>query len=631
MCGLPVLQLHTLGQLSNGFHFKEERMRRIAAWMLALGLAISPAALAANGTDTGKTSSDTSKDDSKKDDKNGNKTTPTATPSNSEIAAEVEQLRAMLSEQSEQIAELRAALARRDGGAPSATSANAAGTPSVNSASASATVTNSLPADLSAANVPPPANPAPDPSAPPAARQNENPKESPLSFRIGGAEFTPGGWMDFTNIFRTTNEGTIGTNFFNIPFSNTVTGHLTEDRFTMQNSRVSLKVHGMYGKNDITAYYEMDFLGNDAANVEVTSNSHTFRSRLYFLDWKRDKFEVQAGQMWGWLTPNRVGVSPMPSDIFYSQNMDVNYQVGLTWTRQPAVRFIYHPNDHWAFGVGLENPEQFGGQGEITFPSAFNAQLAGQIDSAAGGTAVPNIMPDIVPKIAYDTTKGGKHYHVEAAGLLSGFKVTDLPDVSGSTFVGHTKVGAGVSAAVNLEVVKNLHVVANAFWSDGGGRYIFGMAPDLVVLPTNAPGKTCVITGSGPSATASGCDVFISPVHAGSGVAGFEYQVTPKSMLYGYYGIMYAQRNTAQDLTNTNPSQPFIGFGGPNSANSNNRTVQEPSAGWIQTFWKHPQYGSLQLITQGAYVTRDPWFVAAGAPKNAHLTMIWIDLRYVLP
>jgi hypothetical protein len=600
-------------------------MKRAAAWMLALGLVISPAALAANGTDTAKTSSDSAKDDSKKGDNTDKKTTTTATPTNAEIAAEVEQLRALLKEQSDQIAELRAALLRRDGVAPSGTSANASGTPSVNTGAAPAASLSNI--DLSAANVPPPANPTPDPSAPPSSRQGTETKDSPLSFRIGGMEFTPGGFMDFTDIFRTTNEGTIGTNFFNIPFSNTVTGHLTEDRFTMQNSRISLKMHGMYGKNDITAYYEMDFLGNDAANVEVTSNSHTFRSRLYFIDWKRDKFEVQAGQMWGWLTPNRTGLSPMPADVFYSQNMDVNYQVGLTWTRQPGVRFVYHPNDNWAIGVGMENPEQFGGQGEITFPSAFNAQLAGQIDSAAGGTAVPNLFPDIIAKVAYDTTWGGKHMHAEGAGLLSGFKITDLPSVSNSTFVGHTKEGGGFEAAFNLEVVKNFHVVSNVFWSDGGGRYIFGMAPDLVVLPTNAPGNTCTIVSS----SAVGCDARISLVHSGSGIVGFEYQVTPKTMFYGYYGAMYASRNFAKDITSTAGTQPFVGFGYVNSANTNNRTVQEPSFGWIQTLWKHPQYGSLLLITQAGYVTRDPWFVAAGAPKNAHLMMAWVDLRFVIP
>src|SRR5262245_17212018 len=33
------------------------------------------------------------------------------------------------------------------------------------------------------------------------AQQPEAPKASPLSFRIGGADFTPGGFVDFENVF----------------------------------------------------------------------------------------------------------------------------------------------------------------------------------------------------------------------------------------------------------------------------------------------------------------------------------------------------------------------------------------------------------------------------------------------
>jgi hypothetical protein len=441
--------------------------------------------------------------------------------------------------------------------------------------------------------------------------QGEKPKESHLSFRIGGAEFTPGGFMDFTSIFRSTNTGNSGgTNFFAIPFSNTVAGHLTENRFTAQNSRLSLKATSKFGENDIAGYVEMDFLGNDAANVFVTSNSHTLRQRLYFVDVKRHKFEIAAGQMWSWMTPNRVGLSPYTSDVFYSLDMDFNYQVGLTWSRQPGIHFAYHPNDHWVLGVGLENPEQFGGQGEITFPSAFNAQLAGQIDSA-NISSTPNMHPDVIPKIAYDTDLSGKHFHVEAAGLLSGFRVTNL--VAG-TFVKHTKEGAGLEAAVNLELFKGFRLVSNGFWGDGGGRYQFGMGPDLVVLPT-----------------AAGTDVSISPVHSYSGIIGLETQVAPHTQFFGYYGGDYFQRNFALDTTSTAVTKPFVGFGGPNSANNNNRAIQEGTLGWIQTFWRNPQYGALQFIAQVSYLTRAPWFVPAGAPKNAHLTEGWVDLRYILP
>jgi hypothetical protein len=457
-------------------------------------------------------------------------------------------------------------------------------------------------------------------------------KESPLSFRIGGAEFTPGGFMDFTSIFRSVNTGNSGgTNFFAIPFSNTTAGHLTETRFTAQNSRVNLKATSKFGENDITGFFEMDFLGNDAANVFVTSNSHTMRLRHYYVDFKRGKWEILAGQTWGWLTPNRVGLSPNSADVFYSQNSDFNYQVGLTWTRAPQFRVAYHPNTHWALGVAFENPEQFGGQGEITFPSSFNAQLSGQIDQA-NISSTPNLHPDVIPKIAYDTDMGGKHFHAEVAGLLTSVKVTNLPTVSGAAFVSHIKTGGGVESAINLELLKGFRVVASGFLSDGGGRYIFGMGPDVVARPINAAGQTCTNVGIGTppvSFTGVGCDIALSMVHSGSGLFGFEGQITPKTMIYGYYGGAYFQRNFAPDTTGRPGT--LVGFGYPGSANNNNRAIQEPTLGWVQTFWRNPQYGAVQLITQFSYVTRAPWFVPAGAPKNAHLGMGWVDLRYVLP
>ena len=76
------------------------------------------------------------------------------------------------------------------------------------------------------------------------AQEVEKPKESPLSFRIGSTDFTPGGFVDFENVFRTTNTGNVtATNFWAIPFSNAAAGHLTEFRSTAQYSRFNMKIN----------------------------------------------------------------------------------------------------------------------------------------------------------------------------------------------------------------------------------------------------------------------------------------------------------------------------------------------------------------------------------------------------
>jgi hypothetical protein len=450
-------------------------------------------------------------------------------------------------------------------------------------------------------------------------QETEKPKESPLSFRIGSTDFTPGGFVDFENIFRTTNTGNVtATNFWAIPFSNTVAGHLTEYRSTGQYSRINLKVNGKYGENNVTGYVEADFNGNDAANVFVSSNSHTMRLRLYWVDLKRGGWEFLGGSTWGLQTPNRTGVSPSPADLAITIGEDAQTHVGLNYTRAAEFRAAYHFSDRFVWAFALQNPEQFGGQGEITFPAAFNAQLGGQIDSAATPGA-PNLMPDFITKFAFDP---GKHFHFEAGGLTTSAKVTVIPTVPGATFVKHTKVEAGIFAATNVELFKGFRFLASGMWGPGVGRYLIGMAPQVVVVPVSAAGAAC--------SSVAGCDVHISPVQSGDVLAGFEAQAGKKSLLGFYAGAMYAQRNAVLDLTKAG-APAFIGFGGLNSANNNNRTVQEVTFDWNQTFWKNPQYGSVFLVNQLSYISRSPWFVPAGAPKNAHLTQVFVSLRYALP
>ena len=459
-------------------------------------------------------------------------------------------------------------------------------------------------------------------------QETEKPKESALSFRIGGTDFTPGGFVDFENIFRTTNTGNVtATSFGAIPFSNTVAGHLTEFRATGQYSRYNLKISGKYGANNVVGYLEGDFNGNDAANVFVSSNPHTNRLRLYWLDLKRGKWEFLGGQTWGLQTPNRVGLSPNPADVFAPIGEDAQTHVGLPYTRAAEFRTVYHFTDKFQWGVAIQNPQQYT-NGEILFPAAFNAQLGGQFDSGAvPGT--PNAFPDIHTKFAWDTDTNGKHMHFEAGGLLTSAKITVLApsNTSSAAFTHDTKIGGAFHGAFNFELVKGFRVMANGIWGDGDGRYLIGFGPQAVVVPVNGSGFTCTIVGT----VATGCDAKLSMVHAGGTIVGSEIQAGKKTLFGFYYGGFYFQRNAFPDITAPTVTKPIIGFGGTNSANSHNRAIQEASIDWTQTFWKNPQYGAVLLVTQTSYVTRAPWFVPAGAPKNAHLMMGFVSLKYVLP
>lgn len=465
----------------------------------------------------------------------------------------------------------------------------------------------------------------------------QKPNESPLSFHIGGADLTPGGFVDFENIFRSTSTGSAAaTSFGAIPFSASVPGHETEFRTTGQYSRLNLRIDTTFNENKVRAYIEGDFNGNDAGNVFVGTNPHTARLRLYWLDLRRGRWEFLGGQSWGLLTPNRTGLSPMPSDLALTIGEDANVHVGVNHTRAGQFRAVFHPNDRFAWGFGIENPQQFVGN-EVAFPVAFNGQLttgSGQFDvnSAGGASGIPNAFPDVNTKFAYDNDLSGRHFHFEAGAMMTEVRITVLPmGVTGATFHSPKKTGGGVQAAVNYDILKNFRFISNVMWGNGIGRYLIGLAPQAVVVPINAAGATCTVGGNG-------CDATLSLVHAGNGTIGFEAQATPKTQLGFYYGGMYAQRNFFPDITAPGVTKPFAGFGGPGTqtgttviTTNQNRAIQQGTIDWTQTFWRNPQYGAVLLVTQYSYLTRSTWFVSAGAPKNAHLSMGYLSVRYVLP
>jgi len=463
-----------------------------------------------------------------------------------------------------------------------------------------------------------------------AVQETEKPKESPLSFRIGNADFTPGGFVDFENVFRTTNTGNVtATNFWAIPFNNTAAGHLTEYRSTGQYSRINLKTTTKFKGNDVTGYVEADFNGNDAANVFITSNPHTMRVRLFWADFRRGNWEFLGGQTWGLETPNRTGVSPNPADLSLTLGEDAQTHVGINYTRAAEFRAAYHFNKEFVWAVALQNPQQYIGQGnEVIFPGAFSAALAPQFDNAAVSGA-PNAAPDFLTKFAFDTGTAHK-FHLELGGLTTSAKVAVTPTVAGASFRKHSMFGAGFMGGFNFELIKNFRVLAQGLWGPGVGRYLIAMGPQAVAVAVPASGST--VCAAGPT---GGCDISLSPVHAGDALVGVEAQAG-KSQFGFYYGGAYFARNTFQDLTVA--THPFIGFGNfgaaPGVAGIMNRAIQEGTIDWTQTFWRNPQYGAVLLVTQGSYVTRSPWSQGTGPlinPKNAHLTMGYVSLRYVLP
>jgi hypothetical protein len=509
-----------------------------------------------------------------------------------------------------------AGLAPAEAGAPASAGTSAGDS----SAAASSTIASAAAASPAAASPAPQAaaNPVPD---------------SPLQFRLGTAFITPIGFMDFTGVFRNHNPGGgIGSSFGSIPYefaaaptTINLVNHLSEARLSMQNSRFGFRVDALVKGAHVIGYMEADFLGGvsstTVANIAVSSNSNPLRSRLYWVDLAKGKWEILAGQTWSLITPGRTGISPIPGNIFFTNDIDVNYQAGLVWGRIPEFRFVFHPNGKAAIAFALDNQEQyFGGSaggakpllpapgGPVTVVGGVANLPGGQLNDGTTQVNSPAIFPDVIVKVALDPSA---KFHFEFGGVERQFRVAvNTTAAATSPVVHHGMSGGGGFVNLNVQLFNGFRLLTNNFWSQGGGRYIYGQAPDLTVNP----------------------DGSLSAVRSSSTVTGFEY-THKNTLLYAYYGGIYVYR----DIGLVNGAE--YGYGvdatGPGSnyatAITQNRAIQEFTVGFNQTFWRDPKYGALNLMGQYSYLTRNPWSVAAGNPTKAKMSLGFVNLRYTLP
>jgi hypothetical protein len=226
-------------------------------------------------------------------------------------------------------------------------------------------------------------------------------------------------------------------------------------------------------------------------------------------------------------------------------------------------------------------------------PASFPAS---EVDNGST-TGAPSPYPDIVGKVAFDPQAGTLHQHLEAAVLVRGFH-TYNPTSNQK----YSSTGTGFSFGGVAEPVKGVRVIATTLISDGGGRYMIGVAPDFIVNP----------------------DASTTLVGSTSAMFGVEVQAMPALLVSGYYGTVRIDKEVASD----NGKQVGYGVDGSTTAN---HTIDETTAGFNYSFFRSPQKGALQLITQYSYVTRTPWSVPSGTPSSAHTHMLYVAARYVLP
>ena len=698
-------------------------MRKIAAVALSLFLTCGPAF-----------ADDTPKDGDPQPAQTAKKKTtkPPAKSATAVLAEQVEALRQTLEAQQQQIQQLKDALAQRDAAIGEAKSAAAAADAKATEADAkvatvaastadvktTTTTLSSDVADLKLGN-----------DALKGAVQDAQKKivagESPSTIHYKGISLTPGGFLAAETVTRTkATSGDINTPFTGIPYNAADLSHLTETAFTARQSRLSLLAEGKLASVKIGGYYEADFLSAGATSNNRQSNSYTWRTRQAFAQASWDNgWILSGGQMWSLATETRKGINARQESN--PGMIDPQYVVGYTWARQYGFRVVKDFGGKFALGMSVEAPQAtIGGRGFSSVTTINSAAAPATIVTSGATTATTgnffinapgaggglynafdsngytvNKAPDLIFKAAADPGIG----HYELFGIVSFFRdriypcgvvgtnakdtvvpavPTNLTGTCGSATptavssfgaINANTTGGGMGAsALWTAFNKNLEFGVKAVGGDGIGRYGSAQLADATARP----------------------DGSLALIRTGHGLARVEWHVSPKFMLYSYYGAEYAWRagykgynavtvtkTTAIPATPPTAANPLgtpaipattttafslNGIGGYGNFAANNsgcategvplndfnpsggsncagdiRIIQEGTIGFWYRFYGG-RYGGpkgrMQFGVQYSYLSKNAWSgtggVAAGGlaigPK-ANDNMIFTSFRYYIP
>ena len=99
--------------------------------------------------------------------------------------------------------------------------------------------------------------------------------------------------------------------------------------------------------------------------------------------------------------------------------------------RAAEFRVAYHFSNRWAFGAGIEDPNQYIGS-YVALPSAFTS-IGSQFDNGSQ-IGAPNPFPAILSKLAYDRYfDRGRHLHAESVGLITAVQTSAKPTTEASS------------------------------------------------------------------------------------------------------------------------------------------------------------------------------------------------------
>jgi len=595
------------------------------------------------------------------------KKTAKAKPKKTEVSEELQEMKALLQQQQQQINDLKSQLQQRDQAVSqaqqSATQAQSAASDAASKAQAAqAAATDSANALLAVKSD---VSDLKTNATTTALSIQEDQKkwneaiESPLALHVKGITITPGGFLAAETVTRTRAMASdINTPFNSIPFSSADAARTPEFFGSGRQSRISVLAEGKLSTFKLSGYYEMDFLGSGTTSNNNQSNSYVNRQRQVWGQVATTSgWTLTGGQMWSLVAETRKGLDPRSEAL--PLQIDAQYIVGMSWARQFGMRLSKKINDKVWLGMSVENPQTTfvnasnspnnfvignlgAGSGLYNGGAAASGQTITTIPSCAALPCPPsaitvnttlgplatysfNSSPDLVFKAAFEPGWG----HYEVFGVVSRFRDRVYPNAtatpaSAAGAYNDSKYGGGIGVNARGTFNKKYEVAMHAFGGDGVGRYGNSGLPDVTVHPNGT----------------------LAPLHAYQGLAEFDYHAK-KWDWYFDAGSEYVARvqyvNAAGKLvgygvtSNNNTgcsTEPIPGSGGflpasPSNCSGQTRVLVEGTFG----FWFKPYNGPkgrIQFGPQYAYIERNTWRGLGGDP-NTNNNVFLTSFRYYLP
>jgi Skp family chaperone for outer membrane proteins len=451
----------------------------------------------------------------------------------------------------------------------------------------------------------------------------------PSEIAYKGITISPAGsFIEAATVWRSAaTGGGINTALTGVPLTHADAAHLSEFYASARQSRIALKASGKLANMDLTAYYEMDWLGTGITSNNNQSNSYVVRQRQL---WARaalhNGWSFTGGQMWSLVTETTqgetAGTEVLPGTI------DPQYTAGFNWTRQYGFRVVKDFGHKFWLGASVENPETLNPAGS-NLPTNLLIGSAGSGGGLYNSTANYsfNLAPDLIAKVVAEPGWG----HYELFGIARFFRDRIYP--AGGTPYNDSTVGGGIGGGFRVPLAnKKLTVGLKGLYGQGVGRYGDATIADITLHP----------------------DAQIAPLHGFDALSTIEYNPTSRLNLWFNYGGDYIFRRyygaegygspltnmsgcNIEPLPGTGTVNGGVGFSPSTPANcgGNNKDVQELSLGYWFNFYNGSK-GRLRQGIQYSHIRRDLWSGNGGIlnPSNgAHGTddMFWTSFRYYLP